>query len=47
MTQEEFEAMRRRYAGELMAIRRSVDAILDQNGLLENFSLIVSSWAGG
>ena len=34
VTQEEFEAMRRRYAGELMAIRRSVDALLDQNGLL-------------
>ena len=34
VTQEEFEAMRQRYARELMSIRRSVDAMLDQNGLL-------------
>ena len=33
VTQEEFEAMRQRYARELMTKRRSVDAILDQNGL--------------
>lgn len=34
VSQEEFEEMRQRYARELMAIRRSVDAMLDQNGLL-------------
>ena len=34
VTPEEFEAMRQRYARELMAIRRSVDEMLDRNELL-------------
>ena len=53
ITQEEFEAMRQRYAQELLAIRRSVDAMLGRemsmppDGTVSDFSAPSSSQQPG